>query len=165
MLKQGPNVLPQARRALDMLAGNNPWNRSVYRRLCDSQYNADPIVRCRAIPYVLITNGGGVPDEDRRKALSSELGHEVSMKTIITDPCMTSVLISFDRADVHCFIALGRPARSVTHSLEAVGQTVCRQARLVSRRKGRCDPQNCTVVSSTCDALSCVRPDGSFSLT
>lgn len=32
----------------------------------------------RAIPYVLITNGGGVPDEDRRRALSSELGHEVS---------------------------------------------------------------------------------------
>ena len=35
----------------------------------------------RAIPYVLITNGGGVPDEDRRKALSSELGHEVGSGT------------------------------------------------------------------------------------
>jgi ribonucleotide monophosphatase NagD (HAD superfamily) len=43
----------------------------------------------RAIPYVLITNGGGVPDEDRRKALSSELGHEVSIRTIITQICMT----------------------------------------------------------------------------
>lgn len=26
VLKQGPNVLPQAKRALDILAGNNKWN-------------------------------------------------------------------------------------------------------------------------------------------
>jgi ribonucleotide monophosphatase NagD (HAD superfamily) len=120
----------------------------------------------RAIPYVLITNGGGVPDEDRRKALSSELGHEVSIEIILAELCMTSMmLISFDHVVVHCFIALGRSARSVTHPLEAVGQTVCRQARLVSRRKGGCNPQNRTIVSSRCDALSNVRSDGSFSLT
>lgn len=132
---------------------------------CESQYTADPTVRYRAIPYVLITNGGGVPDEDRRKALSSELGHEVSIEIIMTELCMILMLVSLDHTDVHCFIALGRSARSVTHPLEAVGQTVCRQARLVSGRKGRCNPQNCTVVSSTCDPWSDVRPDGSFSLT
>ncbi len=35
---------------------------------------------CRAyrpIPYLLITNGGGYPDDDRRRMLSSELGQEV----------------------------------------------------------------------------------------
>ncbi|GHJ89943.1 hypothetical protein NliqN6_6345 [Naganishia liquefaciens] len=63
VLKQGPNVLPQAKRALDILAGNNRWN--------------------TPIPYVLITNGGGVPDEERRQRLSKELGHELTANQLV----------------------------------------------------------------------------------
>ncbi|KAI5450076.1 hypothetical protein NCC49_003703 [Naganishia albida] len=63
VLKQGPNVLPQAKRALDILAGNNKWK--------------------TPIPYVLITNGGGVPDEERRQRLSAELGHELTANQLI----------------------------------------------------------------------------------
>jgi hypothetical protein len=37
---------------------------------------------CRAIPYLLITNGGGHPDEDRRRMLSDDLGQEVSYRVM-----------------------------------------------------------------------------------
>ncbi|KAH8081835.1 HAD-like domain-containing protein [Filobasidium floriforme] len=87
VLKQGPNVLPQARRALDMLAGNNPWN--------------------RAIPYVLITNGGGVPDEDRRKALSSELGHELSADQLVQSHTPLKLLVK-PYADKHVLCLGGK---------------------------------------------------------
>ncbi|KAJ9108237.1 hypothetical protein QFC19_002485 [Naganishia cerealis] len=63
VLKQGPNVLPQAKRALDILAGNNKWN--------------------KLIPYVLITNGGGVPDGERREQLSKELGHQLTENQLV----------------------------------------------------------------------------------
>jgi hypothetical protein len=53
VLKKGEEVFPEAKRALQLLED-------------------------RRIPWITITNGGGVPDETRRAALSRELGVEVS---------------------------------------------------------------------------------------
>ncbi|KAJ9114088.1 hypothetical protein QFC22_005908 [Naganishia vaughanmartiniae] len=35
------------------------------------------------IPYVLITNGGGVPDDERRERLSKELGHQLTENQLV----------------------------------------------------------------------------------
>lgn len=53
VLKAGPNVLPEARRALRILEGANP--------------------RRERIPYVLITNGGGKHESERAADLAREL--------------------------------------------------------------------------------------------
>ncbi|WRT68322.1 TIGR01456 family HAD hydrolase [Kwoniella shivajii] len=65
VLKQGHhNVLPQAKRVLRLLSG------------------ADGRLP-KPIPFLLITNGGGVPDEERRKALSEELGVELTENQLV----------------------------------------------------------------------------------
>ncbi|KAG8995117.1 hypothetical protein FRB90_000258, partial [Tulasnella sp. 427] len=57
VLLQGPNVLPEARRALEFLEGKNPLN-----------------IR---IPYILMTNGGGVTEAERCTKLSRQLGFDI----------------------------------------------------------------------------------------
>ncbi|WWC93698.1 TIGR01456 family HAD hydrolase [Kwoniella sp. B9012] len=65
VLKQGHhNVLPQAKRVLKLLSGEDG-------RLP------------KPIPFLLITNGGGVPDEERRAALSSELGIQLTENQLV----------------------------------------------------------------------------------
>ncbi|WVQ68148.1 TIGR01456 family HAD hydrolase [Kwoniella botswanensis] len=65
VLKQGHhNVLPQAKRVLKLLSGEDG-------RLP------------KPIPFLLITNGGGVPDEERRAALSSELGIRLTENQLV----------------------------------------------------------------------------------
>lgn len=57
MLKTGKTVLPAARRAIDLLEGNNPLGKKV--------------------PYIFITNGGGPSESDRAKILSKDFAVEV----------------------------------------------------------------------------------------
>ncbi|WWC90790.1 TIGR01456 family HAD hydrolase [Kwoniella dendrophila CBS 6074] len=65
VLKQGHhNVLPQAKRVLRFLSG-------AEGRLP------------KPIPFLLITNGGGIPDEERRAALSRELGVELTENQLV----------------------------------------------------------------------------------
>ncbi|KAH9485204.1 putative CDP-alcohol phosphatidyltransferase class-I family protein C22A12.08c [Psilocybe cubensis] len=58
VLLRGPDVLPAAKRALDILEGNNPFNKKI--------------------PYILLTNGGGVAEHERCKKLSAQLGFPIS---------------------------------------------------------------------------------------
>lgn len=63
VLKAGPNVLPEAKRALQILEGNNP--------------------RKQKIPYIFITNGGGKHESARAKDLARELEVPVTQDQII----------------------------------------------------------------------------------
>ncbi|KAL7423421.1 hypothetical protein Q5752_001001 [Cryptotrichosporon argae] len=65
VLKQGhANVLPQARRVMQLLLG------------------ADGRLP-RPVPFIVMTNSGGVPDDERRAALSSELGVELGKYQVV----------------------------------------------------------------------------------
>ncbi|KAF9476369.1 HAD-superfamily hydrolase [Pholiota conissans] len=54
VLLRGPDVLPTARRAFNILEGNNPFQKKI--------------------PYILLTNGGGIAEHDRCHKLSAQLG-------------------------------------------------------------------------------------------
>ncbi|KAF8482499.1 HAD hydrolase [Russula ochroleuca] len=58
VLLHGASVLPEARRALSILEGDNPLNRKI--------------------PYILMTNGGGASEKDRSKRLTEQLGFEIT---------------------------------------------------------------------------------------
>ncbi|KAI0797137.1 HAD-like domain-containing protein [Abortiporus biennis] len=57
VLIRGPNVLPAAKRALSMLEGKNPLNIKI--------------------PYILLTNGGGIGEEERCRKLTEKLGFHI----------------------------------------------------------------------------------------
>lgn len=63
VLKAGPTVLPQALKALRILHGGN-------------RYRAK-------IPYVLVTNGGGVSEQERAERLTKELQHEIGPEQVL----------------------------------------------------------------------------------
>lgn len=63
VLKAGPNVLPEAKRALQVLEGNNPRNQKI--------------------PYIFITNGGGKHESARAKDLARELEVPVTQDQVI----------------------------------------------------------------------------------
>ncbi|KAI0644532.1 HAD-like domain-containing protein [Trametes meyenii] len=63
VLLRGPHTIPAARRALDMLNGANPMGVKI--------------------PFILLTNGGGVGEEARRRKLSSQLGVEIQSNQIL----------------------------------------------------------------------------------
>ncbi|KAI9068319.1 HAD-superfamily hydrolase [Trametes sanguinea] len=63
VLIRGPHTIPAARRALDMLNGANPMGVKI--------------------PFILLTNGGGVGEEARRHKLSSQLGVEIHSNQIV----------------------------------------------------------------------------------
>ncbi|SPO31163.1 related to cat eye syndrome critical region protein 5 precursor [Ustilago trichophora] len=63
VLKAGPNVLPEAKRALQILEGNNPRNQKI--------------------PYIFITNGGGKHESARAKDLARELEVPVTEDQVI----------------------------------------------------------------------------------
>ncbi|KAF9047367.1 HAD-like domain-containing protein [Panaeolus papilionaceus] len=64
VLIRGPNVLPAAKRALDILDGDNPFQRKI--------------------PYLLLTNGGGIGETERAQKLSKQLGRPASYRNIIS---------------------------------------------------------------------------------
>ncbi|KAF5325758.1 hypothetical protein D9611_000075 [Ephemerocybe angulata] len=57
VLIRGAQVLPEAKKALNILAGENPFRTKI--------------------PFLLLTNGGGVSEEARCKSLSAKLGVEI----------------------------------------------------------------------------------------
>ncbi|CDS02191.1 hypothetical protein [Sporisorium scitamineum] len=63
VLKAGPNVLPEAKRALQILEGNNSRNQKI--------------------PYIFITNGGGKHESARAKDLARELEVPVTQDQVI----------------------------------------------------------------------------------
>ncbi|ETS60294.1 hypothetical protein PaG_05849 [Moesziomyces aphidis] len=63
VLKAGPNVLPEAKRALQILEGNNPRNQKI--------------------PYIFITNGGGKHESARATDLARELEVPVTPEQVI----------------------------------------------------------------------------------
>lgn len=63
VLKAGPNVLPEAKRALQILEGNNQRNQKI--------------------PYIFITNGGGKHESARAKDLARELEVPVTQDQVI----------------------------------------------------------------------------------
>ncbi|KAI0256428.1 HAD-like domain-containing protein, partial [Lactifluus subvellereus] len=63
VLLHGTNVLPEAKRAVSILEGNNPLNRKI--------------------PYILMTNGGGASEEDRCKRLTGQLGFEITTSSFM----------------------------------------------------------------------------------
>lgn len=58
VLIRGPHALPPAHRALQILEGNNPFKKKI--------------------PFILLTNGGGVSESDRAKSLSDKLGINIT---------------------------------------------------------------------------------------
>ncbi|KAF9453937.1 HAD-superfamily hydrolase [Macrolepiota fuliginosa MF-IS2] len=65
VLIRGPHVLPAAKRALSILEGDNPF-------------------KCK-IPYILLTNGGGVSEQIRCQKLTEQLGFPASFIQIEED--------------------------------------------------------------------------------
>ncbi|KAA1072469.1 hypothetical protein PGT21_034784 [Puccinia graminis f. sp. tritici] len=63
VLKQGTHVLPQAKKALAILNGHNPSQKSF--------------------PFILCTNGGGIPELERSKKLSQELGVPITPSQLV----------------------------------------------------------------------------------
>ncbi|KAH9858579.1 HAD-like domain-containing protein [Lenzites betulinus] len=63
VLLRGPHLIPAAKSALNMLNGANPLGVKI--------------------PFILLTNGGGVDEEARRRKLSSELGVELESNQIL----------------------------------------------------------------------------------
>jgi len=63
VLLRGPNVIPAARRALALLEGDNPFRKKI--------------------PYVFLTNGGGLGEEERSKKLTKQLGFQIEPKQLI----------------------------------------------------------------------------------
>ncbi|KAH9454849.1 hypothetical protein Pst134EB_033493 [Puccinia striiformis f. sp. tritici] len=63
VLKQGTHVLPQAKKALAILNGDNPSQKSF--------------------PFILCTNGGGVPELERSKKLTQELGVPITPSQLV----------------------------------------------------------------------------------
>ncbi|PPQ93685.1 hypothetical protein CVT25_012744 [Psilocybe cyanescens] len=57
VLLRGPDVLPAAKRALNILEGDNPFKKKI--------------------PYILLTNGGGVAEDERCKKLSAQLNRTI----------------------------------------------------------------------------------------
>lgn len=72
-MKQGEHVLPQAKRVMSLLTGKSG-------ELAKSATTPEDIARAdvRPVPFLMITNGGGVTEAERCKALSAELEVEVS---------------------------------------------------------------------------------------
>lgn len=64
------------------LASSQEGTGAAERQECLQQVSQlnDTSLQFRPIPYLLITNGGGVPDAERRKILSDELGQTVRLR-------------------------------------------------------------------------------------
>ncbi|KAF7321495.1 hypothetical protein MKEN_00670300 [Mycena kentingensis (nom. inval.)] len=63
VLIRGPHVLPAAKRALSILEGDNPFRQKI--------------------PYILLTNGGGVGERERCQNLTKKLGVQIDPEQYI----------------------------------------------------------------------------------
>lgn len=98
MLKQGHHVLPQAKRTLQFLA------------------NVDGRLE-RPVPFLLMTNGGGVPDAQRRKLLSRDFDLELGENQLVQSHTpLQSVVGLYRDKPVLCIGGPGDSARKVGES-------------------------------------------------
>ncbi|KAI0344295.1 HAD-superfamily hydrolase [Trametopsis cervina] len=108
VLIQGSKVLPQAQRALKILDGANPFNVKI--------------------PYVLLTNGGGVSEEERCKRLTERLGVPIGpsqyvqahtvLKSVVHKYADEPVLVLGGRNDVVRKVAEGYGFKHVYTTLD-----------------------------------------------
>lgn len=63
VLVRGSDVLPAARRALALLEGDNPFRKKI--------------------PYIFLTNGGGISEQERSQKLTRQLGFQIGPKQCI----------------------------------------------------------------------------------
>ncbi|SCV71488.1 BQ2448_3076 [Microbotryum intermedium] len=81
VLKQGSHVLPQAKRALAILSGQNPLSQKF--------------------PFICLTNGGGSIEAARAQRLSRELGVEIGEGQVVQSHTVFRSLVSqFDNKPV-----------------------------------------------------------------
>ena len=81
MLKQGEHVLPQAKRVLALLSNAN---KTLPRSVGGPISPAKEELTYSPIPYLMITNGGGVTEAHRRTALSKNFDVKVSRLLAVT---------------------------------------------------------------------------------
>ncbi|KAK0195670.1 HAD-like domain-containing protein [Armillaria mellea] len=79
VLIRGPHELPSAHRALQILEGNNPFK--------------------RRIPFILLTNGGGVSESARAKSLSDKLGVKITPNQCVSRYADEHILVLGGRRD------------------------------------------------------------------
>jgi len=98
VLKQGPVVLPEAIRTIQMLEGNNPWNQKV--------------------PYLFITNSGGKDEKVRAKDLSKDFQTSVSSKQVVQAHTIMRSLV--DRFSDKPILMIGGPEHPVGYSRQVL---------------------------------------------
>ena len=143
MLKQGSHVLPQAKRALAKLSGSNGSLSLSRSSVHDSDTGA------RKVPFLLMTNGGGVTDAERRSALSKDLGVPVST-------CLRAS--SSWHADHDPRIARRTPTGAVSYAPTRLYKGLERPACACHWWTGRCSPKDRPVVRHEAS----VHPSGSL---
>lgn len=89
MLIQGEKAIPAVKRAFQVLDGDNLFGQCVHGSLEPSYLTLIP--SDRKIPYILLTNGGGIAEEERCRRLTKQLGVEVR----------TSHFYLVDFSDIH----------------------------------------------------------------
>ncbi|KAH9963811.1 HAD-like domain-containing protein [Russula dissimulans] len=103
VLLHGTNVLPEAKRALSVLEGDNPLNRKI--------------------PYILMTNGGGAGEEDRSKRLTEMLGFEITTSNFMqSHTIIKSSAHKYAKKPV--LVLGGKPDDDVSYGLQQVCTTL-----------------------------------------
>ncbi|KAI0930545.1 hypothetical protein AcV5_007230 [Taiwanofungus camphoratus] len=87
VLTHGPQTIPAAKRALAFLEGDNPTGGKI--------------------PYILITNGGGVSEEARCQKLTSQLGFNIQVDQFIQSHTILKQIVC-KYADVPVLVLGGR---------------------------------------------------------
>ncbi|OAV87265.1 HAD-superfamily subfamily IIA hydrolase [Puccinia triticina 1-1 BBBD Race 1] len=90
VLKQGAHVLPQARKAIAILNGQNSAQKSF--------------------PFILCTNGGGTPELERSKKLSEELGVPITPSQLVQSHTIFNQFLS-SYSDKPILVIGGRAGR------------------------------------------------------
>ncbi|TFK48616.1 HAD-superfamily hydrolase [Heliocybe sulcata] len=99
VLLRGETALPAAKRALAKLEGDNPMNVKI--------------------PYILITNGGGMGEEERCRKLTSQLGFDIqSTQYVQSHTVLKSVVRKYAQEDV---LVLGGKRDEVRKIAEGYG--------------------------------------------
>lgn len=98
VLKQGPVVLPEAKRTIRILNGDNPWKRKV--------------------PYLFITNSGGKEEKVRAKDLTNDFGTTVSPKQVVQAHTVMRSLV--DKFSDKPILMIGGPETPVGYSRQVL---------------------------------------------
>ncbi|KAJ2726040.1 hypothetical protein GGI07_000823 [Coemansia sp. Benny D115] len=86
VLVKGKRTLEEGKRALAMLKGNNPWGKSI--------------------PFVLLTNGGGVSEAKKAQEISERLGTEISASQVVLAHTPMQSLVQ-EYSDKHVLVVGG----------------------------------------------------------